>query len=179
MADRVFRLWEEREHVLAALDRLPQVLCHADCGRRNLLARRAGDGEPETVAIDWAFLGRGAVGEEGTPLVMTSVLFGIGLEPADVPALSRACYAGYLAGLRDAGWEGDERLVRLGYAAAMALRFGPFSGFVEDIGADDAFRASEEPVTGATFDALLDRFAAVQPFVLDLADEARDLLAAV
>jgi hypothetical protein len=179
MADRVFRLWEERQRVLAALDRLPQVLCHADCGRRNLFARRSGDGGRETVAIDWAFLGRGAVGEECAPLVMASVLLGEGLEPADVPALSRACYAGYLAGLRDAGWAGDERLVRLGYAAATALRFGPFAGFVELIGADDALLASAEPVTGATFAAVLDRFAALQPFVLDLADEAWDLLAAV
>jgi hypothetical protein len=179
MADRVFRLWEEREHLLAALERLPLVLCHADGGRRNLFARRGGDGGPETVAIDWAFLGRGAVGEECAPLVMASILLGEGLEPDDVPALSRACYAGYLAGLRDAGWAGDERLVRLGYAAATALRFGPFSGFVDLIGADDALLASEEPVTGAPFDAVLDRFAALQPFVLALADEARDLLAAV
>jgi hypothetical protein len=74
MADRVLRLWTEREELLAALDRLPQVLCHADAGRYNLFARRGDDGAPETVAIDWAFLGRGAVGEECAPLVMASIL---------------------------------------------------------------------------------------------------------
>jgi hypothetical protein len=178
MTDRVHRLWEEREVVLAALDRLPQVLCHADARRDNLFARRGGDGAPETVAIDWAFLGRGAVGEEVAPLVMASVLWGSGPEPADLPALSRTCYAGYLAGLRDAGWAGDERLVRLGYTATVALRFGPFLGLVDALGADDAAHppGSMEPVAGTTLDALLDRFAAMQPFVLDLADEARDLL---
>ena len=176
LADRVHRLWEERERFLAALDRLPQVLCHADADRRNLFARRGGDGAPETVAIDWAFLGRGAVGEEAAPLILSSVLWGKGPEPADLPALARACYGGYLDGLRDAGWAGDERLARLGFAAAAALRFGAFAGYMEIVRADDAMRARLEPAFGATFDDLLVRFAGVQPLVLDLADEARDLM---
>ena len=110
---------------------------------------------------------------------MSSVVWSMGPEPADLPTLSQTCYEGHLAGLRDAGWAGDERPVRLGFTAAMALRFGPIAGYVATITADDAMRARREPALGTTLDALLDRFAAVQPFVLDLPDAAWDLLASV
>ena len=44
----------------------------------------------------------------------------VGIAPRDLDA---ACFAGYVAGLREAGWVGDERLVRLGFTADAALRF--------------------------------------------------------
>jgi hypothetical protein len=177
MTNRIRRLWEERNRILEALDQLPQVLCHADFDRRNLFARRTHDGQPETVAIDWAFLGCGAIGEDIASLVMSSVLWNMGPLPADLPELSRICYEGYLEGLIDAGWEGDERLARQGYTSALALRFGPFAGAINAIRAEeDAMRVRVEEAFGASFDVLLERFAAVQPFVLDMGDEALDLI---
>jgi uncharacterized protein YbjT (DUF2867 family) len=47
--------------LLDALDRLPQTLCHNDAFRRNLLARHRADGRPQTVVIDWAFVGIGVL----------------------------------------------------------------------------------------------------------------------
>jgi hypothetical protein len=68
-ASKLFKTWEEREIYLDALDRLPQAFCHMDAFRRNLFARRTPEGEDQTVAIDWSYVGCGAVGEELVPLV--------------------------------------------------------------------------------------------------------------
>ena len=73
------------------------------------------------MAVDWAYAGHGAVGEELEQLVVASLYFfeHAGIAPHDLDA---ACFAGYVAGLREAGWAGDERLVRLGFTADAALR---------------------------------------------------------
>jgi hypothetical protein len=121
-SDRLFRLWEECDLFLDALDRLPQTLCHLDLFRRNLFARTTADGDDQTVAVDWAFAGTGALGEELVPLILGSVVFyEVGLDKAQ--ALEEIVFEGYLEGLRDAGWCGDPRQVRLGYAAAASLRY--------------------------------------------------------
>jgi len=39
VVDELRHLWDEREHFLTALDRLPQTFCHHDTFRRNLLVR--------------------------------------------------------------------------------------------------------------------------------------------
>ena len=102
----ILRLWEERDAFCAALERLPQTFCQGDVIRRNLLARRGADGSEETVGIDWEHAGHYAVGEEvGETLSVASAFYDV--EPADLPALDEAVFAGYLAGLRDVGWRGD------------------------------------------------------------------------
>lgn len=171
-------MWTERDRFLAALDRLPRVLCHGDADRRNLLARDAADGTTETVAIDWAQVGPRAVGTDLATLVGASVLWARDPDPADLPALSRLCYSGYLAGLREAGWTGEERVVRLGYAVTAALQFVAFAAATMFALAGDDERPRLEAAFGATLEALLDGHAAVQPVLLDLADEARALLGA-
>src|SRR5687767_15160996 len=120
VVSEIKRLWMERERFLAALDRLPRTLGHQDAFRRNLL-HRAGPAGEELVAVDWAYAGHGAVGEELGQLVVASLFFfeTVGIVPRELVA---ACFAGYVAGLGEAGWAGDERLVRLGFTAAAALR---------------------------------------------------------
>ena len=73
--ERTLRLWRERASFLAALDRLPRSLCHHDAFRRNLLARGGPGGQAQTVAIDWAIMGTGAVGEEIAALVGISLRY--------------------------------------------------------------------------------------------------------
>src|SRR5215207_8452267 len=63
-------LWKRRDILLAALDRLPQVLCHQDAFRRNLFLRSG-----QLLAVDWAFLGVGPLGAELAPLVTGSAAF--------------------------------------------------------------------------------------------------------
>ena len=176
LAGRARRVWADRDRFAAALEALPRVLRHGDADRRNLFARRTAHGSPETVAIDWAAVGPGPVGDEAATLVAASVLWAQGVGPADLPELSRTCFGGYLAGLRDAGWAGEERPVRLGYAATLGLRWGPLAGITVAVTADADWRARTEAALGISFEEMLDRYARMQPFLLAQADEARRLL---
>lgn len=103
--DRRLRLWAEREHLLDALDQLPHTICHLDAFSSNLFSRRGTNGD-QAVAIDWAFVGGGAVGEELEPLICRSLDFG-DIEMSQAGELDRIVFAGYLDGLSDAGWQGD------------------------------------------------------------------------
>lgn len=107
------QLHEDREGLLAIMDRLPRTVCHLDVWPNNLIRRDSG----EVVFLDWAFTGDGALGEDIGNLVPDSV-FDLLFEPDALDALDTALTAAYLAGLRDAGWSGDERVVRLGICAS-------------------------------------------------------------
>jgi hypothetical protein len=170
---RTLELWSERERLLAGLDRLPRCLCHHDAFCRNLMLRRGSDGQEGLVGIDWAMVGTGAVGEEIAPMVGVSLQF-MEVDIKYAQELDRRVLEGYLAGLRDAGWQGDARLVRFGYAAATAMMLGLGSlwyvnGLVEQ-------PALVEGVFGHSIDVIVDRLAALQGFLLDLGDEARALV---
>jgi hypothetical protein len=176
--DELRRLWDERERFLTALDRLPQTLCHHDTFRRNLLVRRGPEGE-ELVAVDWAYAGHGAVGEELEQLVVASLFFfeTMGIAPRDLDA---NCFASYVAGLREAGWAGDERLVRLGYTANAALRHtvGLVRYLLPTV-TDPAPPPWVEDLLGRPFAEVVEGLAELWPFQFELADEARALLPAV
>lgn len=179
LGDRALRVWGERHPLLDVLDRLPQTLGHLDASRRNLFARRTAAGEDETVAIDWAFTGVGALGEEVAPLVAGSVLWSQGVGLDDLPALAAGCLAGYAAGLADAGWRGDPRLPGIGFAIATALRFGPLLGTVGLARLTPEQRASFERAMGGTVEDLAARWAGLQRFAFDQLDAARPSLADV
>jgi hypothetical protein len=112
-------LWKCRDILLAALDRLPQVLCHHDAFRRNLFLRSG-----RLLAVDWAFLGVGPLGAELAPLVTGSAAF-LGIGRTQWVALEDAAVDAYYQGLVDAGWRGPEEQVRFGLAASSALRYWP------------------------------------------------------
>jgi hypothetical protein len=170
--DRCIRLWREREAFCRALARLPRTLCHMDFFRLNLLAVRSRSGADETVGVDWAFLGTAPVGDELAPLVGSSAIHA-GEHVDHVRDLGETCFAGYLAGLRDAGWSGDARLARLGYAAGTIRYVGTFIPLVID---NPAAIARIERAWGP-FGEFVERWAAVRLYALDLADEARELMA--
>jgi hypothetical protein len=175
-SDRLFHLWAERDIFLDALDRLPRTLCHLDLFRRNLFARRMADGDYQTVAIDWAYAGRGAIGEELVPLVRASVgFFEVDLTLAQ--ELEDTVFAGYLEGLDDAGWRGDPRQVRLGYTAAGCLRytFGELGRFLAVV-LDESLHAWVQQASGRPIEEVLDHAARVDRFFDGLADEALGLM---
>jgi hypothetical protein len=174
--DRFFYLWAERGIYLEALDRLPQTLCHLDIFRRNLFARRTADSEYESVAIDWAFAGRAALGEELVPLVLGSVMFfEVGLD--QVQALEEIAFEGYLNGLHDVGWRGDPRQVRLGYAAAASLRytFNDLGRWLA-VALDENLHAMVLHAAGRPVGEVFDHAAQIGRFSEGLANEARELI---
>ena len=118
--------WDEHEFILKKLEALPQVFCHQDAFRRNLFARAG-----KTIAIDWSYLGIAPLGTELVALVAASLGF------REIPAekvleLDRQCFEGYLQGLREAGWQGDPKLVRKGYALGLMMRY-PIGGQVGEM----------------------------------------------
>jgi hypothetical protein len=62
--------------------------------------------------IDWAFVGRGALGEDVGNLVPDSC-FDHFVRAEHLPDLERVVFDSYLRGLRTAGWNGDPNLIRL------------------------------------------------------------------
>lgn len=118
--ERILHLWAERERLLAGLARLPQTLCHRDAFRRNLMTRQSADGCEQTVVLDWAATEIGVPGEELVPLFATTLSF-VAVPLTRIAELDGVIFAGYIDGLRAAGWQGDERLARFGFTALAAL----------------------------------------------------------
>ena len=173
--ERIMRLWAYRQQFLTALDRLPQTFAHHDFHRRNLFIRRRADGQDELVAVDWAQCGIGPIGADLALVIGMSCIF-FEWEPAAVHGLAEATFEAYVAGLDDAGWQGDPRLVRLGYTAWIALWVG-----VTVSGAIAAFTTDEmqpfaKRVIGCYGDELASGWVTLAQFALDRADEARWLI---
>jgi hypothetical protein len=175
-AARVLQLWDERDVLCTAIERLPQTLCHLDAFPRNLFVRNTGGGEVQIVAIDWEFAGVSALGAELASLVGGSLLF----DEADLAGaddLEAAVFASYLEGLREAGWRGDQQLVRLGYTLALTLHH-VFLGLapLEEGTRNPGLRQFGEQLFGCSYGELLKRSAALFDFQLARADESRRLL---
>lgn len=175
-AARVLQIWNEREAYFTALDRLPQVFCHLDAFPRNLFVPNTGDGTRQIVAIDWEFAGVSALGAESAPLVGGSLLFRE-VDPARANELEQAVLASYLKGLRDAGWRGDQELVRLGYSVALVLHYVFLMlGTVQWGTQDEDFRQWAEQQLGQPYSKLLEGNAMFFEFLLARADEAKQVL---
>lgn len=175
--ERILRLWGERERLLTALDRLPRCLCHYDTVRQNLMIRHSAAGQVETVALDWAALGIGVVGEEIATLFAVSPRF-FAVDITRFAELDQTIFTAYLAGLREAGWQGDAQQARFGYAANAAfdvgvLQVGIMVPRVVKMVEAAAQRGEEPPALLGPGRAQL---AALQVYLLDLGDEGLAML---
>ena len=167
LAAELHDLWESRERLLAALDGLPQVLCHHDAFRRNLFLRSG-----RLRAVDWAFLGVAPLGAEVAPLVTASAAF-LEVSRPQWADLEQAAVDAYCHGLVDAGWHGPDELPRFGFAASSALRYWP--GVVRLILPtllDDAAQRRAEAVLGIPFDQIIDVWRDIAVWQSRLAREA-------
>jgi hypothetical protein len=173
--DQFFHLWAQRGFYLDALDRLPQTICHFDLFRRNLFARRTADGDYQTVAIDWAFVGRGPIGADLNPLVWMSIALG-GIEMDKSHRLEEIVLEGYLEGLHEAGWQGDPLQVRLGYTAASVRYLFPELGRWLAFIRDESLRAALEQQVGLPIDDIFDSMARMRRHLISKLDEARELM---
>lgn len=169
------RLWAERKDILDALDELPQVLCHHDAYRANLIARESFGGRIETVAIDWSFLGVGPIGQDVAQLIAGSLEF-FGIEAEQTRYLEKLCLDAYIGGLRAAGWTGDVLTVRFAYAATVALR----SAFSFVYLLQRALRPSESALLARSrrrpIEVIMRQAATATAYGVQMADEAHQLL---
>ena len=169
---KIQTIWSDRDAFVNALGTLPKTLCHIDAFRRNILHRRR-----DVVLIDWAVVGHAAIGEDLVSLVAVSI-YHERLSQAEAQQLDKVVFAGYVGGLREAGWQGDAKLARLGFTCAMVLR--GLAGVKQDI--DLLIDPSNhqrllENFQSENIDAVADFFAEVRRFrLLDMAAEAQELL---
>ena len=168
--ERLEQLLACRQALLQAFMRLPLCFCHHDAFRRNLLARNKTDGTAETVAIDWAYAGLGRVGEEAGFLARMSLLW-MDVAASDAKPLCDIAYEGYLAGLRDSGWRGDERQVRFGYALSVAIGSAWILSMMRFLQNPNNIPVVES-IVGHPVDDQIVQLAELQPFFLALGDEA-------
>jgi hypothetical protein len=107
------RLLAHRDDLLAVMETLPRTRCHLDVWVSNEIRRPAG----HVVLVDWAFAGDGAVGEDVGNHIPDAT-FDLFWPADDIGELDAACFAAYLGGLREAGWDGRDEDVRLGVVAS-------------------------------------------------------------
>jgi hypothetical protein len=155
----------DRPWFLDVLDRLPPTVCHLDLHPANLFD----GGDDTTAAIDWAFVGIGALGEDAGNLVPDSV-FDFHVAPHHLVDLYDTVVAGYDAGLRDAGWSGARETVRLAMSAAIAAKYVWIAPALARAVTEDRDQLNGRP-TAETVAA----WAPTVRFLLDRADEARVL----
>lgn len=179
-AEFIQRAWNERYAILEAIERLPQTFCHLDAFRRNLFSRRTVEGGDQAVAVDWSYMGIASVGEELAPLVGASIGF-YAVMPADALRLEQIALEGYLAGLRDAGWQGNPDRVRFCYAATMYWRyvFGAFVGEMVPWMLDERYHAAIERATGHTMGENADYTALLIEFYQHVYDQVHRLKSAL
>ncbi|HEX6291083.1 MAG TPA: phosphotransferase [Herpetosiphonaceae bacterium] len=177
-AEEIVRLWNEHDRLCAALERLPGTLCHHDLWRKNVFSRQTADGHEQTVAIDWEVAGWGALGED------VGNLFGVSLLNFDVEVdqaveLEALIFHEYLAGLREAGWDGDVQAVRAAFVTAAALRciFSTACWPVAiTLDTSNRYIAETEARWKRPIEQIFRQWAAVTRLLLSRADEARTLL---
>lgn len=145
---------EEREAALRALEAGPQTFCHLDFYPENVF----GDGD-ETILVDWAYCGIGALGEDPGNFVPDTLLDGFAAAE-EAAELERVVWDGYLAGLADAGWTGDERAVRFAFCATPWLKYQALPAALASWPLDEATKA---------------RWRATLPLIDRLGEEAREL----
>ena len=170
--ERLLALWARRGELLAVRSQLPVTLCHHDATRRNLGFRGTGD-DRSLVAIDWQFVGRGHLGDEPAAMVTATLQF-LDVAMDDAAAFRRSAIDGYTDGLASVGWDGDPRLVELGFdtSAALLMALGGagmwFAGFASGLMTDEI----AETIVGRPADEIGAAWARLWSDLLDLGDAA-------
>jgi hypothetical protein len=117
-SDQLLALWERRDSLLAALERMPRTFSHLDAHPSNLFDRSG-----NTIAIDWGHAGPAAIGEELAQLILDRLLrFG---DVESVEQLERDAFNAYVEEI-----DGDRHQIRRAYAIHAVLHWVFNVGFV-------------------------------------------------
>ncbi len=169
---RVLQIWAEKDQLIMANENLPQVFCHNDTHRKNLMWVVNAEGKEELVGIDWAYCGTGGLGNDLGELVGTSLSY-FAIEPESAQELETAVYEGYCAGLKDAGWAGNDRLAWLGYLLSLTLWWGATLPVAAADLQPGAARYNVEAKYGRSAGDVVEGWKTFAAFLLSRADETR------
>lgn len=176
IASRTARLLQDQPRFVDALSQLPQTLCHHESSLANLFAVRRLDGQLETVAVDWEQVGPASIGADISTLVF-GTMRRCEFDAERATELDEAVFASYVTGLREAGWQGRADDVRLGFTAAVGLRWGALASLLRGL-VESALQV-QRPSQGwqVSPEAVVAQWVRLCAFLLDRADEARHLIA--
>lgn len=175
VANRVTHLWQQRHRLFHALDQLPQTFCHFDSHRGNLLMPAAPTGSHFKV-IDWATAGTGPLGADAGMLMGVATQRTV-FTQRECENLDLTIFSQYLLGLRRAGWQGEDLLVRFGYTATIALRI--VIGYLPDdlhTWLHGSWFANVEAQTGSPISDFADRVAVLVAWLVACGEEALALV---
>lgn len=166
--EELLHLCEDSPQWLDTLDQLPQMFCHLDAWRPNLFLNPTEDGEIQVTAVDWAFSGVAALGQELAPLLLSN---------RRETRLEAQALDQYLQGLTSVGWQGDANAVQLGYILAIPLAYavGGLGYYIEAL-LDEAQHPILEASFGESLEKIAARFTGWLDFSLAYARRAREML---
>jgi hypothetical protein len=181
---RIAGLISDADDLLSAFESLPCTLAHHDPQWSNLFAAAPEESPARTVAIDWGFIGIAPIGSD-LGLHIGQNIMSWGIDQRRAAEHDQASTAAYVRGLRDFGWDGAADSIKFARATAAALNAGTWLAmevswlcpemverFEPNAAAWPIRVATEQGISTA---ALLERWTAGFNYVLDLADEARQL----
>lgn len=181
---RIADLISDADDLLAAFESLPHTLAHQDPQLSNLFAATPDEFPAQTVAIDWGMVGIAPIGAD-LGLHIEENISSWSIDQRRAADHDRASTAAYLKGLGDFGWDGDTDSVKFARAVAAALNGGTWlasevAALCPDIADrfdpdEAAWPAKVAAKQGISTAAALERWAAGLGYLLDLADEARQL----
>jgi hypothetical protein len=159
-------LWEYKRFQ-AALNLLPRTICHGDTYPTNFMSRRLADGQEQTVALDWALVNIGPIGDDLGQLVFGAHM---GLKEVKLADITQTLFDSYMQGLQDSGCYLEPKQVRFGFTTSAALRVGSFQIYL----LSEELEQAGEPVR-----EVVEHSAAPNCFEVAMADEAFELLGSV
>lgn len=161
------RLLQEYERFQARLNLLPRTICHGDSYPTNFMSRKLADGREQTVALDWALVNIGPIGDD-----LGQFVFGAWTNLKDMRRedITQMLFDSYVQGLQDCGCYIEPKLVRFGFTASAALRIGLFQIYL----LSEELKLDDEPAQDVVK-------LSVTPncFEVAMADEAYELLESV
>jgi Phosphotransferase enzyme family len=181
---RIADLISDADDLLADFESLPHTLAHHDPQWSNLFAAAPDESPARTVVIDWGFCGMAPIGSD-LGLHIGQNIMSWGIDQRRAAEHDQASTAAYVSGLQDYGWVGEVDSIKFARATAAALNAGTWRAMevswlcpemTEQFGPDNAGWptrvATKQGIS--TTDAMY-LWAAGLNYVLDLADEARQL----
>ena len=181
---RIAELISDADDLLAGFDSLPVTLAHHDPQWGNLFAAAPDELPARTVGIDWGF-GLAPIGSD-LGLHIGQNIMSWGIDQRRAAEHDKASTAAYISALRDYGWNGDVDSVKFARATAAALNAGTSLAMevswlcpdmAERFGSDHAAWPTQVAAQqGISTRTVVERWASGFNYVLDLANEARQLL---
>ena len=177
--DRFLRHWTDGEQLISVIDGLEKGIAHYDAHPKNFFILNHQAETPITVAVDWPKVGTAPLGTD-LGLFVYSPLVWLEISADDAKGLVEPIFDGYMRGIRNAGWNGNESLIRMSYLASIGVDGGNSVAWMAHRAAtDDNARDFMVDTIGHPIDQLLDGWREALEFFLKLTDDALQLVSKV